>query len=101
MPVEEGATRLTNESGTWEYVPLTQEEIDARNAQVEGADLDFGEIRAMRNGYLSATDWTDLPNAPLTAEKAAEWQTYRQELRDYPSQSDKVSTLPEWPTEPE
>ena len=100
MPVESGATRLTNESGTWEYVPLTQEEIDLRNAQAEDADLDFSEIRAVRDGDLARSDWTDLPNAPLTAEKVAEWQTYRQELRDYPAQSDRVSTLPAWPTPP-
>ena len=101
MTIEAGATRLTNESGTWEYVPLTQEEIDARNAQTADLDLDFAGIRARRDSALAQSDWTDLPNAPLTAPKKAEWQTYRQELRDYPSQSDKVSTLPEWPTPPE
>jgi hypothetical protein len=42
-----------------------------------------------------------MADTPLTAEKVAEWATYRQELRDYPSQSDKVSTLPDWPTPPE
>ncbi len=93
--------KLTNESGEWEYVPYTDEEIAEANAQAEAQDSDLTRIRQERNSRLSACDWTDLPNAPLTAEKAAEWQTYRQELRDYPAQSDKVSTLPEWPTPPE
>jgi hypothetical protein len=93
--------RLTNESGEWEYVPLTDEELALGEAQAAEADLHFGFIRGERDGRLSACDWTDLPNAPLTAPKKAEWQTYRQELRDYPAQSDKVSTLPEWPTPPE
>ena len=94
-------TRLTNESGTWEYVPLTQAEIDAMEAGAAEADSDLRGIRSQRNNLLAQSDWTDLPNAPLTAPKKAEWQTYRQELRDYPAQSDKVSTLPEWPTPPE
>ena len=34
---------------------------------------------------LSESDWTDLPNAPLTEEKKLEWQHYRQQLRDFPS----------------
>ena len=82
-------------------VDLTAEEIEAFDASNAAADLDFSHERAMRTSRLSACDWTDLPNAPLTAEKAAEWQTYRQELRDYPAQAEKVSELPEWPTPPE
>ncbi len=101
MTIEAGATRLTNESGTWEYVPLTQEEIDARNAQTADLDLDFAGIRARRNGALAQSDWTQMADTPLAAEKVAEWATHRQELRDYPAQSDKVSTLPAWPTPPE
>ena len=39
-------------------------------------------IRKKRDARLQASDWTQLPDAPLTAEKKAEWATYRQELRD-------------------
>ena len=94
-------TKLTNESGTWEYVPLTDEELALGEAQAAEADLHFGFIRGERDGRLSACDWTQVADGPLSAEKVAEWATYRQELRDYPAQSDKVSTLPEWPTPPE
>jgi hypothetical protein len=100
MP-EEVPMKLTNESGEWLYVEYTAEEIAQRDLEMEAADLNFDGIRGQRDGLLLACDWTDLPNAPLTAEKVAEWATYRQELRDYPSQSDKVSTMPEWPTPPE
>ena len=55
-------------------------------------------MRILRNGALKASDWTQLSDAPVDA---AAWATYRQELRDYPAQSDKVSTLPAWPTPPE
>lgn len=82
-------------------VDLTAEEIEAFNASNAAADLDFGHERSMRNSRLSASDWTQTIDAPLTAEKQAEWATYRQELRDYPAQAEKVSELPEWPTPPE
>jgi hypothetical protein len=32
---------------------------------------------------LQASDWTQIPNNPLTPEYSAEWATYRQELRDF------------------
>ena len=83
------------------YSDLTAEEEAALDALADAADLDLTPIRNERAARLASSDWTDLPNAPLTAEKAAEWQTYRQELRDYPAQSDRVSTLPDWPTPPE
>ena len=72
-------------------------------------DLDFSSVRSHRNSILADSDWTQLSDAPLGVHAAdadepittAEWATYRQELRDYPAQSDRVSTLPEWPTPPE
>jgi hypothetical protein len=32
---------------------------------------------------LNESDWTQLPNNPLTPEYSAEWATYRQELRNF------------------
>ena len=43
-------------------------------------------VRAMRNAELTATDWTQLPDSPLTPEKKAEWAVYRQSLRDVTTQ---------------
>ena len=42
-------------------------------------------IRAQRAGLLEESDWTQVTDSPLTADKRTEWQTYRQELRDLPS----------------
>tara|TARA_Y100000401_G_scaffold12950_1_gene8834 strand:- start:1027 stop:1449 length:423 start_codon:yes stop_codon:yes gene_type:complete len=42
-------------------------------------------FRKARNDSLTATDWTQLPDAPLSAEKVAEYKTYRQTLRDLPA----------------
>lgn len=32
---------------------------------------------------LYESDWTQIPNNPLTPEYSAEWAVYRQELRDF------------------
>ena len=39
-------------------------------------------VRSIRNTLLSQSDWTQLPDSPLTEVKRAEWATYRQALRD-------------------
>jgi hypothetical protein len=83
------------------YYDLTAEEEAALDARAEAADLDLSDIRIQRNGLLAASDWTLMVDSALTDEKKAEWTTYRQELRDYPAQSDRVSTLPAWPTPPD
>lgn len=39
-------------------------------------------VRRPRNFALANTDWTQMPDSPLSAAKKAEWAAYRQELRD-------------------
>jgi len=39
-------------------------------------------LRLVRDGMLMDSDWTDLPNAPLTTEEKIAWQEVRKELRD-------------------
>jgi hypothetical protein len=41
------------------------------------------DIRRERNTRLSRCDWTQVPDAPVNQEA---WRTYRQALRDLPSQ---------------
>lgn len=40
-------------------------------------------ITIKRDEKLQQSDWTQLPDVPLTTEQKAVWATYRQELRDY------------------
>ena len=89
---------VATSDGTREMTAEEEASLDAMN---ESQDLDFGFTRVHRDGLLTASDWTQLPGGPLTDEQKAAWDTYRDELRDYPAQSDRVSTLPEWPTPPE
>lgn len=45
----------------------------------------LNELRSSRNLKLMQSDWTQLPDVPLTDAKKAEWAVYRQQLRDLPS----------------
>lgn len=55
--------------------------------------------RSVRNDLLVASDWTQMPDSPLSASERAEWSTYRQSLRDVPEQSGFPDDIT-WPTEP-
>ena len=39
-------------------------------------------LRIHRNRLLQQSDWTVMPDSPLSDSKKSEWKTYRQELRD-------------------
>ena len=55
-------------------------------------------IRPERDGRLAGTDWSQLADSPLTAEKRQEYADYRKELRDLPATISFVD--PEFPKEP-
>ena len=59
----------------------------------------LNKIRIRRNALLAACDWTQLSDAPLTAEQKQAYATYRQALRDLPSTCDPKT--PVFPTKPE
>ena len=56
-------------------------------------------VRGQRLHKLRASDWSVLSDVPMTAEKKAEWEAYRQALRDITNQSDPFDIT--WPTLPE
>ena len=59
-----------------------------------------GFQRSKRNSMLQESDWTQLMDSPLTAEKKVIWATYRQQLRDITQQTDFPYTI-SWPMLPE
>jgi hypothetical protein len=65
------------------------------------ATLDRG-IREIRESLLLTSDWTQMPDSPLSDEKKAEWAAYRQALRDLPANSVDVTVLSDvnFPTKP-
>ena len=68
-----------------------QQWVDARSD-----DLLFAELRAERNRRLAASDWTQVPDAPVDQ---AAWALYRQALRDLPSTTTDPRN-PDWPKPP-
>jgi len=57
--------------------------------------------RQTRNQLLSDSDWTQMPDSPLTDEAKALWVTYRTALRDLPDHADWPNlTDADWPTAP-
>lgn len=67
------------------------------------------ELRMERDKLLAESDWTQMPDSPLTDSQKTSWATYRQALRDM---TDTYSTVPltdkghmdesqiTWPTKP-
>jgi hypothetical protein len=92
--LEEDTPVFSNEDQRWTQVlrvrDMTAEEITQRN------DTQAAQVRTDRNTKLSASDWTQVADAPV--DKAA-WATYRQALRDITAQSGFPWTIT-WPAQP-
>jgi len=52
-------------------------------------------LRKKRNTRLQESDWTQMPDSPLSDAKKTEWATYRQQLRDLPAGLD-LSSVTKW-----
>jgi hypothetical protein len=82
----------------YEVKEITDEEFETYLTPT--AEQTAATVRAQRNALLTACDWTQLSDSPLSDKTKALWATYRQELRDVPEQDgfpDEVT----WPEEPE
>lgn len=60
----------------------------------------FQNVKSQRNLLLTNSDWTQIPNNPLTDQQKQDWAVYRQELRDVTSQSGYPFNVI-WPTPPQ
>ena len=88
---------------TWDGTKKKFIEINAPTAQSEehkAAELENKKSlkREYRNTLISNTDWTMLPDAPLTEEQINEVKAYRTALRDLPTHSDFPNV--DFPTKP-
>lgn len=57
-------------------------------------------VRLRRGGLLRASDWTQLPDAPISAAKVQAWRSYRQLLRDLPATANAEGAVA-WPARPQ
>lgn len=62
-------------------------------------ELALANMRHRRDALLAASDWTQMPDSPLSDEQRAAWATYRQALRDFPSTwvPSEIAEFPEPP----
>jgi hypothetical protein len=56
-------------------------------------------LRSRRNALLAACDWTQLADAPLSADGKAAWAAYRQALRNLPATFPNAANVV-WPEKP-
>ena len=77
------------ESGAMIRIP------DSDITEREGQEA-WALFRSLRDGRLAASDWTQVPDAPVDQ---VAWATYRQELRDLPDNTTDPRN-PTWPTKP-
>lgn len=76
-----------------------QEQMDAfESAKQQRLD----ELRNWRNGALGASDWTQVPDGALDSTTKAAWATYRDKLRDLPSNAKAPNQFAksDWPLAP-
>lgn len=108
------AEPLPADANGWPYLPGApvdvEEETVIRRTWPNAAPDEAGwaahveqlaaSVRAERDAKLTACDWTQMPDAPLTSEVKAAWAAYRQQLRDVPEQTGFPLAV-EWPVGPE
>ena len=76
---------------------VTWAQIISKKSDLESSrDLEWREVRQLRNELLGDVDWTQFPDVPETTRN--KFQTYRQELRDITTQPDPSNIT--WPTKP-
>ena len=99
VPLEpkEGFDVIWNGSA-WEYREIPQPEPEPEPTPEQKQEM----VRVVRNGYLSATDFTQLADAPFSVAEKATYAEYRQYLRDYTKGEDwweqNPATFEEWET---
>ena len=83
-------------------IPLTEQEIAEFNAKIPtDAQLiaqKWVEVRGQRDSLLTKSDWVVTKSLETGGTVSDDWKTYRQALRDVPTQSDPDNIT--WPTEP-
>jgi len=105
VPVTPGITLEVVPPLTWDTVmgvrgddgTITLQEDPAKvQAKTQAA---WTSLRAQRNQLLTASDWTQGNDSPLSTESKSAWATYRQALRDLPEVTSDP-TSPVWPASP-
>lgn len=57
--------------------------------------INLSEVRQQRNILLSQTDWTQIPDSPLSEQEKERYKNYRQALRDLLNKYDTINNIEE------
>lgn len=82
-----------------EWTTVSGNVADPQYTEQEIEDMEWAEVRANRDVFLTASDWSQLADSPMGAEEVVNWATYRQDLRDIPQDYSTVSGIV-WPEAP-
>lgn len=88
---------------TMDYkIDLDTQTVVSQPNPMTGFDINIW-MRQRRNNLLSACDWTQGTDSPLSSTKKTEWATYRQALRDVPANNTSAVNREDvtWPSKPD
>ncbi len=94
---EHNGTKYQGWEMTVEALASTGISLEERKGVV--SNFNWNIIRTRRDLLISETDWTQVPDCPLSDEKKAEFAAYRQALRDIPQNFDDPDAVV-WPEKP-
>lgn len=77
------------------YRDIEDYDLDAKLKSIYAKDnmVNWNKLKMMRKFLLMDCDWTQAPDSPLSDEVKAQWVTYRQKLRDIPSDQNGVPAV--------
>ena len=78
---------------------VSDEDVAAAVESLRVAAITPESVRADRDALLARCDWTQIPDADLTAAQRAAWKTYRKALRDI-TDAPGFPNAVEWPSAP-
>jgi hypothetical protein len=97
--VEEGTPTWANDEVRGDYITQVWAVRDMDEAEKAAAtEQQWIRVRSERNAKLSACDWTQLDDTPLTNTEKQAWGAYRQALRDITTQTNPFAII--WPAAP-
>lgn len=84
----------------WSIHPRYDDSVEQAQWEAELIDAQWRMVRAERDRLLASTDYTDLPNTPISNECRTNFIAYRQSLRNITeTHTDPYNII--WPTMPE
>lgn len=96
--VNEAITSISDYQSIIDEHATKKAENDAEIAAGQLSDVD--KLRVVRTWLLKASDWTQIPDSPLSESDKTAWSTYRTNLRNITDTYTSLDTVV-WPTAPD